>query len=78
MVDLIPNPFQVGNIGMVSMYNDAQETNVNDMMNWIRRNYGFNVELSAATLTHLIDKFNIDYPNLPKYLKDVIDTIDVY
>lgn len=58
-------------------YIDAtdQTENVEEMVEFVKDNY--DEPVSVATVQDAIFSFGIDYPNLPDYLVDLIDTIDV-
>ena len=66
-------PWEVGNPGTLAAWENDQEEKVNRLMNFFQR---FD-EVEVTDLEEGFKTFGIDYPNLPQYLKDKIDELDV-
>lgn len=78
MVELFPPNFaEVGNFGVLSLVENIQENNVTDMMASLRELYP-DMRMSVSELEQAMRNFDVIYDILPQYLKDLIDTIDVY
>lgn len=74
MLDIYLEPWIVGDISTIGLAEELIESQVNDMVDYVRSNYGGC--LTIDQLEAAMDLFDIDYPNLPQYLKDRIDTFN--
>ena len=70
-----PNFFEVGDAGVLSLVESIQESNVTDMVNYIHNN--LEEPIPIGTFEQLMRDFQVEYPLLPQYLKDKLDTIDI-
>lgn len=68
--------FEPGNMLFVGMREELIEETVNDAIEYIRRNYGKSLPVSA--MDAVIHEFDIDYNELPHYLAAKFDEFDVY
>lgn len=68
--------FEVGNPWMLGGYENQQEESIDRMIDYVNAN--FCGRISIGMFRHLMSKFGVDYQNLPQFLKDRLDTIDVY
>lgn len=68
--------FDVGNTWMLGGYENLQEELVNQMIDYIDTNYCGRVSIDM--FRSLMSRFGVDYQNLAQFLKDRLDTIDVY
>lgn len=69
------NFFEVGNPMYLGISEELVEAQVNDAVDYIRANYGD--ILTVAEMEQVFEDFDIDYPNLPKWLQDKFDLFDV-
>lgn len=70
MLDLVCDPMFAG----LCENNDMDER-VMDCVSWIASNYG--EYLTAEQMEDSFDKFGIEYPFLPKYLKAEFDKFEI-
>lgn len=73
MFDL--NFLEVGNPMVLGMLEEDQETKVNMAIEYLERHYGFTV--TEKQMWKAIDKFNVDYFQLPHYLAVRFDKFNV-
>ena len=72
------NPFEVGNFSFLAAWENDQETKVNRLVRILTDpDVTCKVPVSKELLEQGFDAFGIDYSNLPQYLKDKIDLIDI-
>ena len=76
MFDMNFEPWIVGDISTIGFAEELQEQAVNDAVDYIRAHYGNS--LPVPEMDAVISSFDIDYPNLPGWLKDKLDEFDVY
>lgn len=69
------NPFEIGNIGTISAWENDQEAKVNQMLDCFDDDRW--VFITAQDIDNAIKYFDIDYFNLPQWLKDKIDEIEI-
>ena len=75
MFDMNLEPWVVGDISTIGLVHELMESQVDDMVDYLRSNYGGCITVDQ--LESAMDLFDIDYPLLPQYLKDRIDTFNV-
>lgn len=75
MFDMDLEPWIVGDISTIGLAHELMESQVDDLVDYVRMNYGS--YLTVDQLEGAFDLFDIDYPQLPQYLKDRIDTFNV-
>lgn len=75
-MDFFPNPFEVGNLSTLGMIEDAMEDRVRNMVSDLKYKYGLCVP--AYVVTEEMQNREIPYEQLPQYMKDIIDELDVY
>lgn len=75
MFDMDLEPWIVGDISTIGLAHELMESQVDDLVDYVRMNYGS--YLTVDQLESAFDLFDIDYPQLPQYLKDRIDTFNV-
>ena len=75
MFDMDLEPWIVGDISTIGLFNELAESQVDDLVDYVRMNYGSC--LTVDQLENAFDLFDIDYMQLPQYLKDRIDTFNV-
>ena len=76
MFDMNFEPWIVGDISTVGFMEELQEQAVNDALDYIHSHYSNSLPLAA--MQAVIGEFDIDYPNLPDWLRAKLDTVDVY
>lgn len=69
------NVLEVGNPVVLGMLEEEQEERVDAAVEYIARNYGYNVPESA--IWEAIERFEVDYFNLPSYLSRRFDSFEV-
>ena len=75
MFDLQLEPWVVGDIAILAAWENDQEEKVYRMIDFFNDDrWTF---ITAQDIDKAIENFNIDYPNLPQYLKDLIDEINI-
>lgn len=67
------NPFEPGNFSTIGCWENDQEQKVNQLVSDYQ-----NKIVGSYILTREMNSRGIDYFNLPQYLKDRIDMIEVY
>ena len=75
MFDASFEPWIVGDMMTVGLCEELMESQVNDAIDYIRSNYG-----SCLTLDQMedaLDLHDIDYNELPEYLRDRLDQFNV-
>ena len=70
------NPLEVGNFGTLAAWENDQETKVYELMDSFQCDDRWQV-ITVRDLENAFEYFGIDYPNLPQYLKDTIDELNV-
>lgn len=68
--------FEVGNMTYVAMQEELIESVINDFVDNVFKYWGG--KCSTADVINMLVENDIDYEILPQYLKDKIDTINVY
>lgn len=68
-------PWIVGDPSTLAAWENDQEDKVHQMMDYFEDDRW--VYITARHIDEAMDMFGIDYPNLPQYLKDLIDEIDI-
>ena len=77
MFDILElNPLEVGNFGTLAAFENDQEEKVNRLMDSFQCDDRWRV-ITVRDLENAFDYFGVDYPNLPQFLKDRIDELDV-
>lgn len=72
------HPFLVGDFSTLSAWEYDQEEKVNRLVHILTDpELVSKVNITKELLEQGFDAFDIDYPNLPQYLKDKIDLIDI-
>lgn len=59
----------------LGLWEDLQEQRVNDAVEWLERRYGYNIP--EDKMWKAIEKFDVDYFSLPKWLADKFDKFNV-
>lgn len=75
MFDASFEPWIVGDMMTVGLCEELMESQVSDAIDYIRSNYG-----SCLTLDQMesaLDLYDIDYDELPEYLRDRLDQFNV-
>ena len=75
-MNFYPDPFEVGNLSTLGMVEDAMEDRVRDMVSDLKYKYGLCVP--AYVVTEEMQRREIPYERLPRYMIDMIDELDVY
>ena len=75
-MNFYPEPFTVGNLSFIGMVEDDMENRVRDMVYDLKYKYGLCVP--AYVVTEEMERREIPYEQLPGYMKDIIDELDVY
>lgn len=70
------HPFLVGDFSTLSAWENDQESKVYDMIEMFEDKYKYKV-ITAYDVDAAMEHYGIDYPNLPQFLKDEIDTINI-
>ena len=72
------NPFVVGNFSFLAAWENDQEEKVNRLVRILTDPELISkITITKDLLEQGFNAFEIDYPNLPQYLKDKIDLIDI-
>lgn len=72
------HPFLVGDFSTLSAWEYDQEQKVNRLVHILTDpELVSKVDITKELLEQGFEAFGIDYPNLPQFLKDKIDTIDI-
>ena len=74
-LDMFLEPWIVGDISTVGLHEELMESQVNDAIDYIRKQYG--MSLTVQEMEDVLELFDIDYPLLPEWLKDKLDMFDV-
>lgn len=69
--------FEVGNPLYIGLEEELMEEQVLDAVDYIRSHYP-DGHLRVEDMDAVIAAFDIDYPQLPKWLQDKFDEFDVY
>ena len=75
MLDMNLEPWIVGDISTIGLCEELLESQVDDVIDYIRSNYGSSLRVDQ--MDSALDLFDVDYENLPQYLKDRLDTFNV-
>lgn len=75
MLDMNLEPWIVGDISTVGLCEELLESQIDDVVDYIRSNYGSCLRVDQ--MDSALDLFDVDYENLPQYLKDRLDTFNV-
>lgn len=75
-MDFYPNPFEVGNLSTLGMAEEEMEERVRDMVADLKYQYGLCVP--AYVVTEEMQRRGIPYEQLPGYMVEMIDDLDVY
>lgn len=75
MFDMHLEPWIVGDISTIGLAEELAEQQVDDLVDYVRRNYGSCLRIDQ--LEDAMGLFDIDYFSLPKYLQDKIDIFNV-
>lgn len=67
--------FEPGNAMYLGISEELVEAEVNDAVEYIRRNYG--EHLTVQEMEQVFDDFDIDYPTLPHWLAVKFDEFEV-
>lgn len=67
------DPLEVGNFGTLAAFENDQEEKVDRLVAFFQK---FD-EVEVSDLEDGFETFGVDYPNLPQFLKDKIDKINV-
>lgn len=65
----------VGNPWILGMIENDQEIQVNSMIEHINKCHPYGI--TKEQMESYFDMFDVDYPSLPDYLVDRIDTIEI-
>lgn len=75
MFDLQLEPWIVGDSATLAAWENDQEEKVYQMIDFFNDDrWTF---ITAEDIDEAMENFDIDYLNLPQYLKDLIDKIDI-
>lgn len=68
------HPFVVGDFSTIAAWENDQEEKVN---RFVKIMLDYPGSINVQMIEEGFEAFGIDYPNLPQYLKDKIDMIDI-
>ena len=80
-MDFYPDFFNVGeniegNLSAIGLTENEMEERVRYVVSMLKSKYGLCV--SAEVVTATLEEYQIPYLFLPRYMKDIIDELDVY
>lgn len=75
MFDLQLEPWIVGDTATLAAWENDQEEKIYQMIDFFNDDRW--VFITAQDIDTAMENFGIDYPNLPQYLKNLIDEIDI-
>lgn len=69
-------PWIVGDPSTLATWESDQEEKVNRMIDYFKYNHPYDY-ITARDIDEVLDLFGIDYPNLPQWLWNKIDEIEI-
>lgn len=69
-------PWIVGDFSTLAAWEHDQEMKVNRMIDYFKYNHPYDY-IRAQDIDNAMDLFGIDYINLPQWLQDKIDEIEI-
>lgn len=69
-------PWIVGDSSTLATWENDQEAKIWEMIDYFKYNHPYDY-VRAQDIDNMMDQLGIDYPNLPQFLKDLIDEIDI-